>query len=244
MMWRLGWLRSSRRQHCFAPHNYRYSNHGGGPTPFGKLWADGTTNFHSSKIGERSVCPVFVVLVVVPGFLSGVASCWLVHPMVKACIFRSRVGGETISLLPPEPGRKEARAPRRPHRRRWRPFSPTPAPRSYWRLPVSRNRPCAPWSRYTARRFSYGRRVEVVGHVVSNQILWHGFSFFFCNGLYSLFFGQPFVLPSLYSRTPDRNSTNRPRNFGSSSARPPQLLCLPRKPSGPAATVDRNWSRQ
>jgi len=32
-------------------------------------------------------------------------------------------------------------------------------------------------------RFGYGGRVEVVGEVVSNQILWHDFSFS-CNGLY------------------------------------------------------------
>src|SRR4051812_29027238 len=59
-------------------------------------------------------------------------------------------------------------------------------------------------------RFGYGGRVEVVGEVVSNQILWH--DCFSCNGLYFLVFGRPVALPSPYSRTADRNSTNRPRN--------------------------------
>src|SRR5215469_13725263 len=55
-------------------------------------------------------------------------------------------------VLVPEPGRKEARAPRPPHRRRWHPCAPTRVPRPYRRLPVSRNRPCAPWSRCMAHR--------------------------------------------------------------------------------------------
>src|SRR5262249_46660416 len=55
-------------------------------------------------------------------------------------------------ILVPEPGRKEARAPRPPHRRRWHPCAPTPAPLPGLRIPVSRNRPCAPWSRCTVRR--------------------------------------------------------------------------------------------
>src|SRR5215472_9799271 len=55
-------------------------------------------------------------------------------------------------ILIPEPGRKEARAPRPPHRWRWQPSSPMQVPHPYWRLPVSRNRPCAPWSRCMAHR--------------------------------------------------------------------------------------------
>src|SRR5215470_13110280 len=55
-------------------------------------------------------------------------------------------------VLVPEPGRKEARAPRRAHRRRWQPSSPMQVPHPDRRLPVSRIRPCAPWSRCTARR--------------------------------------------------------------------------------------------
>ena len=131
---------------------------------------------------------------------------------------RSAFFAEGIGLA--EPGRKEARAPRRPHRRRWQPSSPMPAPRRYQRIPVSKIRPCAPWSRvygpsvtstlpsgcFSQRlcvggrgnaagelphagsnqfavkrvdlldhRFGYGGRVEVVGEVVSNQILWHDF---------------------------------------------------------------------
>gem|GEM_PF-2803800 len=61
-------------------------------------------------------------------------------------------GGQTIPLLPPEPGRIEARAPRPPHRRRWNPCAPTRVPRPCQRLPVSKNRLCAPWSPGTARR--------------------------------------------------------------------------------------------
>src|SRR5882672_12415078 len=37
-------------------------------------------------------------------------------------------------------------------------------------------------------RFGYGGWVEVVGEVVSNQILWH--DFFSCNGPYFLVFGR------------------------------------------------------
>src|SRR5260370_3228 len=55
-------------------------------------------------------------------------------------------------ILVPEPGRKEARAPRPPYRRRWHPCAPTPAPLPGLRIPASRNRPCAPWSRCTVRR--------------------------------------------------------------------------------------------
>ena len=55
-------------------------------------------------------------------------------------------------VLVPEPGRKEARAPRRAHRRRWQPSSPMQVPHPDRRLPVSRIRPCAPWSRCTVRR--------------------------------------------------------------------------------------------
>src|SRR5258706_9224337 len=61
-------------------------------------------------------------------------------------------GGQTIPLLPAGPERKEVRAPRPAHRRRWRPCAPTPAPRPYRQLPGSRNRPCAPWSRCMAHR--------------------------------------------------------------------------------------------
>src|ERR1051326_2426762 len=55
-------------------------------------------------------------------------------------------------VLVPEPDRKEARAPRREHRRRWQPSSPKQVPHPDRRLPVSRIRPCAPWFRCTARR--------------------------------------------------------------------------------------------
>jgi hypothetical protein len=85
------------------------------------------------------------------GCASGVASRWLVHPLQDGA-YSEVAAGETISLLPSGPGRKEARAPRRPHRRRWHPSSPMPAPRRYQRIPVSKIRPCAPWSRCTARR--------------------------------------------------------------------------------------------
>src|SRR5215472_2790478 len=54
-------------------------------------------------------------------------------------------------VLVPEPGRIEARAPRPSHRRRLHPCAPTRVPRPYWRLPESKNPPCAPWSRCTAR---------------------------------------------------------------------------------------------
>src|SRR5215469_3281647 len=54
--------------------------------------------------------------------------------------------------LVPEPGRKEARAPRRAHRRRWYPSLPIRVPHQDWRLPVSKIRPCAPWSRCRVRR--------------------------------------------------------------------------------------------
>src|SRR5256884_9034010 len=36
-------------------------------------------------------------------------------------------------------------------------------------------------------RFGYGGRVEVVGGVVSNQILWHYFSFFLLRSLFFIF---------------------------------------------------------
>jgi hypothetical protein len=52
----------------------------------------------------------------------------------------------------PQPGRKEARAPRTPHRRRWRPCAPTRVPRPYWRIPTSKIRQCVLWSRRTVRR--------------------------------------------------------------------------------------------
>src|SRR5580692_7752504 len=55
-------------------------------------------------------------------------------------------------ILVPEPGRIKVRAPRRPRRRRWHPSSPKRVPRPYWRLPISKNRRCAPWSPGTARR--------------------------------------------------------------------------------------------
>src|SRR5260221_8038032 len=52
--------------------------------------------------------------------------------------------GETIPLLFPEVGRKETRALRRPHPRRWRPSSPLPPPPLYQRLSISKNPPFAP----------------------------------------------------------------------------------------------------
>src|SRR5262249_27139224 len=55
-------------------------------------------------------------------------------------------------VLVSEPGGKESRAPHPTHGRRRRPCAPTPAPRPYQRLQVSRNRLCALWSRWTARR--------------------------------------------------------------------------------------------
>src|SRR5579864_373164 len=70
-------------------------------------------------------------------------------------VFRGRSGQVVTSfrwVLSPEPGRKEARAPRRPHRRRWQPSSPMRVPHPYWPLPVSKIRLCAPWSRCTTRR--------------------------------------------------------------------------------------------
>src|SRR5450432_2079085 len=85
-------------------------------------------------------------------------------------VFRGR-GGQVVYLLPPgpcsagpirsalfaegwarEPGRKEARAPRPPHRMRWHPCAPTPVPRPYRQLPVSKSRLCSPWSPDMARR--------------------------------------------------------------------------------------------
>jgi hypothetical protein len=64
---------------------------------------------------------------------------------------RRRFTGFRRALVP-EPGRKEARAPRPPHRSRWHPCAPTRVPRPYRRIPISKIRPCAPWSRCTVRR--------------------------------------------------------------------------------------------
>src|SRR6266516_1181274 len=58
--------------------------------------------------------------------------------------------------------------------------------------------------------FGYGGRVEVVGEVVSNQILRHDFSPVTVFNLKS--WGGPVALPSPYSRTAGRNSTSRPGN--------------------------------
>jgi len=74
--------------------------------------------------------------------------------------YQSRYSGAAMArllicfrqLLPPEPGRKAARAPRPPHRMRWRPCAPTRVPRPYWQLPISRNRPCVPWSQCMAHQ--------------------------------------------------------------------------------------------
>ena len=74
------------------------------------------------------------------------------HRRRQPCAPTPARGGQTIPLLPAGPGRIEVRAPRRPHRRRWHPSSPMPVPRPYRQLPVSRNRPYAPWSRCMAHR--------------------------------------------------------------------------------------------
>src|SRR5262249_57446938 len=48
---------------------------------------------------------------------------------------RDAEDAETHSLIP-EPGRKEARAPRREYCRRWHPFWPRQVPPRYQRIPV------------------------------------------------------------------------------------------------------------
>jgi len=75
---------------------------------------------------------------------SGVASRWLVDPVVKAAHIPEVRGGETIPVFSPEPvERKLGTSPA--HRRRWQPSSPMPAPRPDQRIPVSKTPPMCSW---------------------------------------------------------------------------------------------------
>ena len=62
----------------------------------------------TEETGERSICPQFSVA----------------YSCARYGAYSEVAAGETIPLLPSGPGRKEARAPRRAHRRRWQPSSP------------------------------------------------------------------------------------------------------------------------
>src|SRR5262249_42543206 len=56
-------------------------------------------------------------------------------------------------------------------------------------------------------RFGYGRRVEVVGEVVTNQILWHGFSFLFFMTRFLLTQETWLIVLLSDSRSDDQKST-------------------------------------
>src|ERR1700692_3711300 len=57
-----------------------------------------------------------------------------------------------VNTIPTECSTEKTRAPRTPPVRRRRPYVPTPVPRPYQRLAVSKDRLRAPWSPDTARR--------------------------------------------------------------------------------------------
>ena len=80
-----------------------------------------------------------------------------IRPLTRTqtSLFGKPIAGSVATippLLPSGLARKKSRAPRPMHGRRRHPCAPRRAPRPDLRLQVSRNRPCAPWSRCTARR--------------------------------------------------------------------------------------------
>jgi hypothetical protein len=86
-------------------------------------------------------------------------------------------------------------------------------------------------------RLGFDGRVVVVGVVNRNQILRHDF-FFSCNGLRA---GRLPCLHDIVER-PDRNSTNRPRNFGRVTAATCATASMPgQAPAGRGREGSRGW---